>query len=397
MKIAQIAAPWIAVPPKDYGGTEWVIHYLIEELVTLGHDITLLAPADAKTSAKLVSFYPLSLREEGVPWQAHLKACYHLYKAIEYVKKHQFDIVHVHVSSSTDMHIFPLATSLTTPVVATLHSPFPFDQVHTWTGDADEYYTEWLSRVPMVAISQSARAQASYPLHFADVVHHGLPMDLFKPVVEQPENFLVWLGRMAPEKGVHLAIQAAKAANMPLVLAGTIDHYTAERVAYFEERVKPHIDQQQIKYIGPVNTQQKIDLLSRARGLLNPLQWEEPFGMVMLEAMSVGCPVIAIARGAASEIISHGTSGFLVQDVQEMIEYIPHLGELNRRKVRAHAERNFSTHMMAEKYIKVYKRVIASLEPSLPKVAVKAPSVSALSTPLKTSVRGFTTKDSGLL
>ncbi len=269
--------------------------------------------------AKLVSFYPRSLREEGVPWQAHLKACYHLYKAIEYVKKHHFDIVHVHISSATDMHALPLATSLTTPIVATLHTPFPFDQVHTWTGDADKYYMEWLSLVPIVAISRSARAQVPYPLHFVDVVHNGLPMDIFKPVVEQPENFLVWLGRMAPEKGVHLAIQAAKAANIPLVLAGTIDHYTAARVTYFEEMVKPHIDQQQIKYIGPVNTQQKIDLLSRARGMLNPLQWEEPFGMVMLEAMSVGCPVIAIARGSVLEIIAHGTSGFLVQDVQEMI------------------------------------------------------------------------------
>src|SRR2546429_5189612 len=168
MKIAQIASPWIAVPPKNYGGTELVVYHLVEELVALGHEVTLLAPADAETSAKLVSFYPRSLRDENVPWQAHLKACYHLYKSIEYIKMHHFDIVHVHVSSATDMHVFPLVTSLTTPIVATLHSPFPFDEVHTWIGDADKYYMEWLSRVPMVAISHSARAQVSYPLQFVD-------------------------------------------------------------------------------------------------------------------------------------------------------------------------------------------------------------------------------------
>ncbi len=390
MKIAHIAPPWITIPPKGYGGTESVIYYLVEELVTLGHDVTLFAPADAKTSAKLVSFYPLSLREEGVPWQGHLKAFYHLYKAVEYAKTHCFDIVHVHLSSSADMYVFPLVTSLATPIIATLHTPFPFDYVQSWTGDADKYYLEWLSRVPTVAISQSVCAQVPHPLQFIDVVHHGLPMDVLKPMVEHPENFLVWLGRITPEKGTHLAIEAAKAAHMPLVLAGTVDSHLTVQVTYFEEMIKPHIDQQQIKYIGPVNAQQKIDLLSRAWGMLNPIQWEEPFGIVMLEAMSVGCPVIAIARGAAPEIISHGTSGFLVQDVQEMIQYVPRLGELDRRKVRAHAEQNFSTRMMAEKYVKVYKRAALALrEPSPPKVAVKARSVSALSTPLRNSVLGF--------
>jgi len=380
MKIAHIAPPWITIPPKNYGGTETVIFHLVEELVARGHDVTLVAPADAQTSAKLVSFFPCSLRDEGIPWDAHLKAYSHLFKAIEYVKVHHFDIVHLHLSSPSDMYLFPLVASLATPVVTTLHSPFPFDQVQscqggTWLGHADECYREWLSSVPMVALSQSARTKVPYPLRFVGVVPHGLPMNHFKPTGEQPENFLAWLGRFSPEKGVHLAIQAAKAANMPLVLAGTIDRHQREQVTYFEEMVKPHIDQQQISYIGPVDMDQKIDMLSRARGFLNPIEWEEPFGLVMLEAMAVGCPVIPFARGAAPELIADGISGFLVQDVQEMVQSVARLGELDRQKVRAYAKRNFSVHTMAENYLKVYRQVIVSdhVEPSLSRRSLNAP------------------------
>ncbi len=215
MKIAHIAPPWIAIPPKNYGGTEIVIYNLIEEQVAQKHDVTLFAPGDAKTSAKLVLFFPQSLIDAGVPWQAHLKAYYHLQKAVEYIKEHDFDIVHAHLSSSADMYIFPLMFYLATPFVTTLHSRFPFDRVQSWTGDADHCYMEWLKSVPMVAISESARAEVSYPLNFVGVVHHGIPMGFFQPTVKQPEDFFVWLGRIVPEKGTHLAIRAAKRAGVP--------------------------------------------------------------------------------------------------------------------------------------------------------------------------------------
>src|SRR5438552_7910808 len=152
MKIAQIAPPWISIPPKDYGGTEIVIYNLVEEQVAQGHDVTLLAPGDAKTSAKKVSFFPQTLLEEGIPWAAHLKAYYHMHKSIEYIKEHDFDIVHTHLSSSSDMYIFPLPAPLATPHITTLHSRFPFDPVQSWTGKADEYYMEWAPSIPKVAI-----------------------------------------------------------------------------------------------------------------------------------------------------------------------------------------------------------------------------------------------------
>lgn len=360
MKIAHIAPPWLALPPKDYGGTEIVLYNLVEEQVAQGHDVTLFAPGDARTSARLISFFPRSLIATGVPWQGHLKAYYHLSKAVEYIKHHDFDIVHTHLSSSADMYLFPLMAHLATPHVMTLHSHFPFDRVQSWAGDADDYYLEWASSVPMVVISEQARTQAMPTLNIVGVVHHGLPMIHSQPVMRHSETFFAWLGRFVPEKGPHLAIEAAKKAGVSLVLAGTIDHHVQESVTYFEQEIKPRLDHQQIKYIGPVDMEQKVDLLSRARGLLNPIRWEEPFGMVMLEAMAVGCPVIAFARGAAPEIIAHRKSGFLVEGVNEMAQYIGRIDELDRVAVRAHVQHHFTVRSMAENYMKVYKKVIAS-------------------------------------
>ncbi|HLZ60039.1 MAG TPA: glycosyltransferase family 4 protein [Ktedonosporobacter sp.] len=360
MKIAHIAPPWITIPPKNYGGTEIVLYHLIEEQVAQGHEVTLFAPGDARTSARLISFFPHALIDTGVPWQGHLKAYYHLYKAIEYIKGHDFDIVHTHLSSSADMYLFPLTAHLATPHVMTLHSRFPFDRVQSWTGDADDCYMEWASSVPLVVISEHVRAASTLSLNIVEVVHHGLPMTLFQPTTKQPESFFVWLGRFFPEKGPHLAIEAAKKAGVPIVLAGTVDQHVQESVDYFETMIQPHIDQKQIQYLGPVDMKQKIDLLSRARGLLNPIQWEEPFGMVMIEAMALGCPVITFNRGAASEVVVHGRSGFLVHDVSEMAQCISRIGELDRPVIRAHVEQHFTVHTMAEKYTRVYRKVIRS-------------------------------------
>ena len=374
MRIAQIAPPWIPIPPKQYGGTENVIYHLIEEQVAQGHDVTLIAPGDSKTSAKLVSFYPKSLLESGVPWSMHLKAFYHLQKAVDYIKEHKFDIVHTHLSSSSDMYLFPLLAHLATPHITTLHSIFPFDRdAHSMrTGDADSYYMEWAPFLPMVAISESARQNVPHPLNFVGVVHHGLYLPDFQPVKRRVGENFVWLGRFMPEKGAHLAIEAARQAQVPLVLAGIIDRHSKISMDYFDQVIKPQIDKDQIKYIGPVNRRQKQILFGRARGFLNPIEWEEPFGMVMIESMVMSCPVVSFARGAASEIISDGETGFLVNNVDEMVLAIKKIDTIDRMRVRSYVEQNFSSQAMSKNYIQVYKKVIkthkqdmSSLDPSI--------------------------------
>lgn len=372
MKIAHIAPPWIPIPPKNYGGTEVVVYNLVEEQVAQGHEVTLFAPEDARTSAKQISFFPKFLTEEGIPWAAHLKPYYHMHKSVEYINEHDFDIVHTHLSSSSDMYIFPLTAPLATPHVTTLHSRFPFDRVQSWTGEADKYYMEWAPSVPVVAISDSARAEVSHPLHFVGVVHHGIPMQHFVPSTKKVDDCFVWLGRFVPDKGTHLAIEAAKKAGVKIVLAGTIDRHQQESINYFHQVIEPQIDNDQVRYVGPVNMKRKISLLSRARAFLNPIEWEEPFGMVMIEAMALGCPVISFARGAAPEIVVHRKTGFLVHDVAEMVRFIPRIDEIDRNVTRMHVERNFSARAMAEKYVKIYKNVIklakGSTTPSLSKV-----------------------------
>ncbi len=359
MKIAQIASPWIAIPPKNYGGTENVLFTLVEEQVAQGHKVTLFAPGDAKTSARLVSFFPQSLLAAGETWQAHLKAYYHFERTVEYLKEHDFDVVHMHLSSAADLYLFPLVASLATPHVATLHSPFPFDT--TSKGrlcKADDYYMPWLSAVPMVAISHSAQAAAPQDLRFVGVVYHGLSLNDFRPTRAKQGDFFVWLGRFAREKGAHLAIEAAKRAGVPLVLAGTIDRYRQESIRYFHDEIEPQIDGQQIKYVGSVNLRQKRSLFSRARAFLNPIEWEEPFGMVMLESLALGCPVISFERGATSEIIADGRTGFLVQRLDEMVDAIARIDEIDREATRAYIDQHFSARVMAENYTQIYQKVM---------------------------------------
>ena len=331
----------------------------MEELVAQGHDVTLFAPGDATTSAKLVSFFPHSLLAKKGDWGMHLKAFYHLQKSLEEVRTHRFDIVHTHLSSSTDLYLFPLTASLPIPHVTTLHSKFPFDHhgPDDKCGDADRYYMDWADCVPLVAISESARDQEKLPLNFVDVVHNGIDMSQFPPPGNKRENYLVWLGRFVPEKGPHLAIEAAKRAQVPLVLAGTIDRYLKASVAYFHEQIEPHIDNKQVKYVGPVNMRRKVSLLRRAHAFLNPIEWEEPFGMVMVEAMALGCPVISFARGAAPEIVMDGETGFLVKNLDDMVETLERIDEIDREEIRLYVERNFSARVMTEKYIRVYKNV----------------------------------------
>ena len=353
MKIAQIAPPWISIPPQNYGGTETIVAFIVEELVAQGHDVTLFASGDSSTSAKLVSFYPRSLLSEGVPWQAHLKAYFHLAKSLE--QAGDFDVVHTHLSSTADMYLFPLMAGLSTPHVTTMHSNFPFDRVNDWTGDADRYFLDWIEPAPVVTVSHKARENIPYRLNVAGVVHLGVPMKQYTFDNRTPGDYFTWLGRFAPEKGPHFAIQAARQAGVRLILAGIIEHDFQRSVDYFKNEIEPYIDNNQIEYIGPVNMEQKRKLLSGARGFLNPITWEEPGATVVLEAMAFGCPVIGFARGVVPELIVHGKTGFLVDTVEEMVSCIPRIGEIDRRATHLHVDSNFSARVMAEKYVKIYQ------------------------------------------
>ena len=357
MKIAQIAPPWISIPPKTYGGTESIIAFIVEELIAFGHDVTLFAPADSSTPAKLVSFYPQSLISEGVPWQATLKAYYHLHKSLE--RANEFDVVHTHLSSTADMFLFPLMAPLATPHVTTLHSNFPFDRVSEWIGDADKYFLEWMTPAPIVTVSERSRANLPFDLNVAGVVHLGVPMQHYLFTDVTPEPYFTWLGRFAPAKGAHLAIAAAQQAGVPIVLAGIIEHSNKESTDYFYKEIQPHIDDDRVKYIGPANMEQKVALLSHARGFLNPITWEEPGATVVLEAMALGCPVISFARGVVPELILHGRTGFLADSLDEMVQYIARIDEIGRRTTHLHVDRNFSARAMTEKYLKIY----AALQP----------------------------------
>jgi glycosyltransferase involved in cell wall biosynthesis len=352
MKIAQIAPPWIGIPPQNYGGTETVIAFIVEELVAQGHDVTLFAPGDSHTAAKLVSFYPRSLIADEVPWQAHLKAYYHLAKSLE--RAGEFDVVHTHLSSTADMYLFPLMHRLATPHVTTLHSNFPFDRVNDWIGDADDFFLDWIKPAPLVTVSARARANLPYDLNVVGVVHLGVPMRQYRFAEAAPQDYFAWLGRFAPEKGAHLAIAAAKQAGVKLVLAGIVETNFKRSMDYFRTEIEPHIDGDRVKYIGPVDMGQKLAFLGGARGLLNPITWEEPGATVVIEAMAVGCPVIGFARGVVPELVLHGTTGFLVDTVEEMAGFIPRIGEIDRRATHEHVDRTLSARAMAENYVRIY-------------------------------------------
>jgi glycosyltransferase involved in cell wall biosynthesis len=355
MKIAMIAPPWISIPPQNYGGTETVIASIVEELVGLGHDVTLFASGDSRTSAKLVSFFPRSLIAEGTPWQAALKPYFHLHRSLEQASA--FDVVHTHLSSTADMFIFPLMEKMTTPHVTTMHSNFPFDRVLDWIGDADKYFLDWIKPAPLVTVSHRARQNIPYDVNVAGVVHLGVPMQQYRFDAQPPEDYFTWLGRFAPAKGAHLAIQAAKRAGVPIKLAGIIEHGIKESEDYFKREVEPLIDGDRVQFLGPANMEQKLKLLGRARGFLNPITWEEPGATVVLEAMAVGCPVIGFARGVVPELIVDGRTGFVVQTLDEMVAAIGRIGEIDRRATHEHVDHSFSARAMAEKYVRIYEQL----------------------------------------
>jgi glycosyltransferase involved in cell wall biosynthesis len=340
MRIAQIAPLMESVPPKLYGGTERIVSYLTEELVKLGHDVTLFASADSVTSAKLVSCVPSALRLN--PKVCDVVPYYMLMLDRVRRQSHQFDILHFHL----DYLHFPLFRDVSSRVLTTLHGR---QDLH----DCKPIYVGF-DEMRLISISDSQRIPIANA-NFAATIYHGLPGTDLNPTLHPRGGYLAFLGRIAPEKGPEIAIQIAKSAGIPLKMAAKIDRADEQ---YFRERVAPLLDQPGIEFIGEINENQKAEFLGQASGLLFPIDWPEPFGLVMIEAMACGTPVLAFNRGSVSEIVEDGKTGLVVQSKEEAVNRLPHLLALDRGKIRHEFERRFSAQRMARDHVRLYRGLL---------------------------------------
>ncbi len=347
MRIAQVSPLYESVPPKLYGGTERVVSWLTEELVRLGHQVTLFASGDSVTRARLVPITEHALRLDD-HCQDELA---HVILQLEQVAQHaaQFDLIHWHI----DYPHFPLSRRLTTPHVSTLHGRLDIP-------DLVPLYQEF-HEMPLVSISGSQRRQLAFA-NWQGTVHHGIPTDLFD-LQEKPGAYLVFLGRISPEKGADKAIEIAKRSGLPLKIAAKVSK--PDR-SYFEAEIKPLLDHPLIEFIGEINESDKRDLLSNAYALLFPINWPEPFGLVMIEAMACGTPTVAFRGGAVSEVLEQGKSGFIVDSVEQAVRALDKVAGLSRVECRRVFERRFTAARMAREYVAIYERLVQASAPSFP-------------------------------
>ena len=341
MRIAQVAPLWERVPPPAYGGVELVVGLLTDELVRRGHEVTLFASGDSISLAKLTSVHPRALRLDRTIKDYGVYEMLNL--ASVYERAEELDIIHSHVGHGT----LAYSNLVTTPTVHTLHGIF--------TPDNEKIFS-FGKKQPYVNISDAQR-EPRLGLNYLATVYNGIDVSSYE-FHAQPENppYLAFLGRMSPEKGAHLAIEIAKETGWHLKMAGKVDVVDVE---YFEKEIKPHIDGKQIEYLGEANHVQKNALMGGAIATLFPITWREPFGLVMVESMASGTPVIAIKLGSTEEVISHGKTGFLCNNIQECISAIDQVTELDRYACRQHVENIFSVKHMTDGYEAVYQQVIA--------------------------------------
>ena len=336
MRIAQIAPLAESVPPRLYGGTERVVAWLTEELVALGHDVTLFASGDSVTSAKLVPVLPRALRL-GRPRSDPVAAQAALLEAVAQ-QAGSFDLIHSHI----DWLHLPLLSRLGVPFITTPHGRLDLP------GLSDLFSR--FPHAPFVSISDNQRVPLGQA-NWLGTVHHGLPVNALRPCFGRGE-YLAFLGRLTSEKGPEAAIRIARAAGMPLHIAAKVPR--GER-RYFKEHLEPVIDGESVQLIGEVNDRAKQDFLANAAALLFPISWPEPFGLVMIEAMACGTPVIAYPCGSVPEIVDHGVNGFIVKNEAEAVQAVTRLSELDRRSVRTTFEQRFTARRMAEDYVRYYR------------------------------------------
>ena len=338
MRIAQIAPLYESVPPKAYGGTERVVSYLTEELVRAGHDVTLFASGDSITSAELVAGSQRSLRLD----ESCIEPLAHHVLLVEraHQRASEFDVMHFHINY---LH-FPRSRLSTVPHLTTLHGRLEI-------ADLIPLYQEF-DDMPLVSISNSHREPLPQANWMA-TVYHGLPGNLHR-LESRRGDYLAFLGRIAPEKGVDRAIEIALGAGMKIRIAAKIDH-----AEYFEQVVQPLLNHPQVEYLGEINETEKQGFLGGAAAMLFPVDWPEPFGLVMIEAMACGTPTIAFRRGSIPEVIEDGQTGFIVDSIEEAIAATGRIPELSRERCRQAFDERFTATRMAEQYVEVYERLVA--------------------------------------
>ena len=341
MRIAQIAPLAESVPPKLYGGTERVVSWLTDQLVALGHEVTWFASGDSRTEAKLVPAWPRALRLSR-PRTDPAAACAALLEAVAEAAG-DFDVIHSHV----DWLHLPLLRRLRTPFLTTLHGRLDLPEISLA-----------MQRFPdaaFVSISHSQRIPLP-GLNWLATIHHGMPAELLT-LSEQPEGYLAFLGRITPEKGPDVAIRVARAAGLALRIAAKVPRGESR---YFNETIRPLLDGNNVDFVGEVNDRHKQDFLGNAAALLFPIDWPEPFGLVMIEAMACGTPVIAWPRGSVREVIEDGVTGFVVDSEAEAVDAIGRIYRLDRRRIRKRFEQRFTARRMAEEYVDSYRKLTAS-------------------------------------
>jgi len=333
-----------AVPPKLYGGSERIVAFLSDALTALGHDVTLFASGDSNVTGRLESAWPQALRLDpaiGDYLAPHVVLLEKMARCA-----HEFDIIHLHV----DYLGYPLARRLGVPFVTTLHGRLDLPVL--------QHVYEVFGDVPVVSISDSQRNPLPHANYVA-TIQHGLPERLLLPGFGAG-GYLAFLGRISPEKAPDAAIRIASRAGMPIKLAAKVDKVDRQ---YFEEKIKPMLGMPGVDFIGEISDAEKSEFLGNAAALLFPIAWREPFGLAMIEAMACGTPVIAFRRGSVPEVVDDGVTGFIVDNEDEAARAANHLDELPRTRVRRVFEQRFSARRMAEDYLNVYRRLIASQRP----------------------------------
>ena len=351
MQIAQIAPLMEAIPPKLYGGTERVISWLTEELVALGHDVTLFASGDSQTAATLEPVWPKALRLDGAVRDAN---ALHM-TMLERVRRRaqEFDVLHFHL----DYYPFSLFARQPTPFLTTLHGRLDLPE--------HQLVFRTFSSSPLISISDSQRRPVPHA-GWVRTVHHGLPERLLMPQPTRP-SYLAFLGRISPEKGIDQAIRIAQRCGVPLKIAAKVDRVDKE---YFEAEIRRLIVAPDVEYVGEINDAEKSAFLSGAVALLVPIVWPEPFGLVMIEAMACGAPVIAYDRGSVREIVEPGVTGFVVENETAAAAAAAELSRLSRPAIRKRFEARFTARRMAEDYLDVYRGMIEAATPKLEPVRV---------------------------